>query len=92
MRLAFLLGLVSLLLSPTSAAPPRGALTPDPAATHAAEGAGSADPSHAAAAAAALPHHHQTEAAITDTEIVLPSGDPLGAGSVTVHKPAAPYR
>ena len=83
MRLAFLLGLVSLLLSPTSAAPPRGALTPDPAATHAAEGAGSPDP---------LPHHHQTEAAITDTEIVLPSGDPLGAGSVTVHKPAAPYR
>ena len=91
MRLAFLLFLAALLLSPTSAAPPRGALAPDTAATHAAEGAGSADPSHAEAAAA-LPHHHQTEAAITDTEIVLPSGDPLGAGSVTAHKPAAPYR
>ena len=33
----------------------------------------------------------QNEAAITDTKIVLPSGDPLGGGSATTHKPEEPY-
>ncbi len=37
------------------------------------------------------PFHHRSEAAITDTKIVLPSGDPLGGGSATLHKPLEPY-